>query len=72
MIVTHEHTELYRQGRSFVEKELNPNIVEWERAGIWPAHEILKKMGQLGFLVRARYVRTHSIASNVIAQSRSM
>lgn len=50
MILSHEHKELYRQVRSFVDKELNPNILEWEKAGIWPAHEILRKMGQLGFL----------------------
>ena len=50
MILSHEHKELYRQVRSFVDKELNPNILEWEKAGIWPAHEVLKKMGQLGFL----------------------
>ncbi|NWG16368.1 MAG: acyl-CoA dehydrogenase family protein [Chloroflexi bacterium] len=36
--------------RSFVEKELNPHCDEWEEAGTWPAHDILKKMGALGFL----------------------
>lgn len=50
MILSQEHKELYRQVRSFVDKELNPNILEWEKAGIWPAHEVLKKMGQLGLL----------------------
>ena len=50
MILTHEHKEIYRQVKSFVEKELNPNIAEWEKAGIWPAHEVLRKMGKLGLL----------------------
>jgi len=50
MILTHEHKEIYRQVKSFVDKELNPNIGEWEKAGIWPAHEVLKKMGDLGLL----------------------
>jgi citronellyl-CoA dehydrogenase len=50
MILSHEHQELYRQVKSFVEKELNPQVPEWERAGIWPAHEVLKKMGTLGLL----------------------
>jgi len=50
MIISHEHKELYRQVRSFVDNELNPNVPEWERSGIWPAHEVLKKMGKLGFL----------------------
>lgn len=42
MILTHEHKQLYRQVRNFVDKELNPNIAEWEKAGIWPAHDVLK------------------------------
>jgi citronellyl-CoA dehydrogenase len=50
MILTHEHKEIYRQTKNFVEKELNPNVLEWEKAGIWPAHEILKRMGSLGLL----------------------
>ncbi len=50
MKITHEHKEIYRQVKSFVEKELNPNVAEWEKDGIWPAHEVLKKMGSLGLL----------------------
>jgi citronellyl-CoA dehydrogenase len=50
MNITHEHKEIYRTTKNFVEKELNPNVAEWEKAGIWPAHEVLKKMGQLGLL----------------------
>ncbi|MDP1544102.1 MAG: acyl-CoA dehydrogenase family protein [Polycyclovorans sp.] len=50
MILTHEHQALYRTVKKFVEDELNPNIPEWERDGIWPAHEVLKKMAALGLL----------------------
>ncbi len=50
MILTHEHKELYRTVKKFVEDEINPHVAEWEAAGIWPAREILKKMGGLGFL----------------------
>jgi len=50
MQLTHEHKELYRTVKKFVDDELNPNIIEWEQAGIWPAHEVLKKMGDLGLL----------------------
>ena len=50
MVLTHEHKELYRTVKKFVEDELNPHVAEWEKAGIWPAHEILKKMGNLGLL----------------------
>jgi citronellyl-CoA dehydrogenase len=50
MILTHEHKELYRTVKKFVEEELNPNVKEWEQAGTWPAHDVLKKMGGLGLL----------------------
>lgn len=50
MKLTHEHNEIHRQVKSFVENEINPNVAEWEKDGIWPAHEVLKKMGSLGLL----------------------
>ena len=43
--------EMFRQSiRKFVEQELNPHVDEWEEAGNWPGHEVLGKMGALGFL----------------------
>ena len=50
MILSHEHKELYRTVKKFVQDELNPHVAEWEREGTWPAHEVLKKMGALGLL----------------------
>jgi citronellyl-CoA dehydrogenase len=50
MYDTHEHHALYDTTKKFVESELNPNVKEWERDGIWPAREVLKKMGDLGLL----------------------
>lgn len=50
MHFTHEHRSLYDTTKKFVETELNPNVKEWEEAGIWPAREVLKKMGDLGLL----------------------
>ncbi len=50
MILTHEHKEIYNTAKKFVVEELNPHIDEWEAAGIWPAREVLKKMGDLGLL----------------------
>jgi citronellyl-CoA dehydrogenase len=47
---TDEHEMFRKSVRAFVEKELNPHADEWEAAGIWPAHEVLSKMGALGFL----------------------
>jgi citronellyl-CoA dehydrogenase len=50
MRFTPEH-EMFRQSvRRFVEQELNPHVDEWEEAGMWPAHDVLRKMGDLGFL----------------------
>ncbi|HKV83587.1 MAG TPA: acyl-CoA dehydrogenase family protein [Ktedonobacterales bacterium] len=47
---TSEH-EMFRQSiRRFVEQEINPHADEWEEAGIFPAHDLFKKMGDLGFL----------------------
>ncbi|TDU26596.1 citronellyl-CoA dehydrogenase [Panacagrimonas perspica] len=50
MILSHEHKELYRTVKKFVQDEINPHVAEWERDGIWPAHKVLKKMGGLGLL----------------------
>lgn len=50
MRFTEEH-ELFRKTlREFIEKEINPYVDQWEKDGIWPAHKILKKMGDLDFL----------------------
>lgn len=45
-----EHEELRRLVRNFVQKEINPNIEQWEEEGIFPAHTLFKKMGNLGLL----------------------
>ena len=50
MILSHEHKELYRTVKKFVQDELNPHAAQWEKDGIWPAHEVMRKMGKLGFL----------------------
>jgi len=50
MIYTEQHRELMRSVAKFCESEINPHVEEWERAGIFPAHELFKKMGEQGFL----------------------
>ena len=50
MLFTQEHEELRRTVTRFVENEINPHIDEWERAQIYPAHEVLKRLGELGLL----------------------
>jgi len=50
MHFTHEHEELRRNLRRFIDHEINPHVDEWEEAEIFPAHEVFKKLGRLGFL----------------------
>jgi citronellyl-CoA dehydrogenase len=50
MIYTEQHRELMRSVAKFCETEINPHVDEWEKAGIFPAHELFKKMGSEGFL----------------------
>jgi citronellyl-CoA dehydrogenase len=50
MRFTEEHQQLRRTVRDFVEKEVNPNYEEWEKAGLMPLHELFKKAGRLGLL----------------------
>ena len=50
MIITPEHKAIFETVKSFVENEINPNAAEWEKAGIYPAKEVFKKMGDLGML----------------------
>jgi citronellyl-CoA dehydrogenase len=50
MHFTHEHTELQRNLKRFIDTEINPHVDEWEEAEIFPAAELFRKMGALGFL----------------------
>lgn len=43
-----EHREFRALVRRFVETEINPNADKWEAAGIFPAHELFAKAGELG------------------------
>jgi citronellyl-CoA dehydrogenase len=45
-----EHIMFRQMVRQFVEKEIEPHVEEWEAQRVWPAHELLKKMGKLGLL----------------------
>lgn len=50
MVFTEEHNEIRRTVAHFVEKEVNPHVDQWEAEGIFPAHEVFRKAGQLGLL----------------------
>jgi citronellyl-CoA dehydrogenase len=50
MQLTEEHEQLRNTTRSFVEKEINPNVEQWEASGHFPMRELFSKMGALGLL----------------------
>ncbi len=50
MQFTHEHREIQKTLKRFIDEEINPHVDEWEAAEIFPAHEVFKKMGNLGLL----------------------
>lgn len=56
MRFTDEHQAIRNTAAQFIEKEINPYTEEWEKAGIFPAHEVFKKMGDLGLLGIAKPV----------------
>ncbi|MCX7621839.1 MAG: acyl-CoA dehydrogenase family protein [Acidimicrobiales bacterium] len=48
MLFTDEHEMFRRTIRDFIDHEINPHADEWERAGMFPAHELFPKLGKLG------------------------
>ncbi len=50
MQFTHEHEEIARTLKRFIDSEINPHVDEWEAAEMFPAHEVFKKLGDLGLL----------------------
>ena len=50
MIFTQEHDSIRKTVSQFIDKEINPHCDQWEKSGIFPAHDLFKKMGDLGLL----------------------
>lgn len=50
MQYAHEHLEIQKTLKRFIDAEINPHVDEWEAAEIFPAHEVFKKLGNLGLL----------------------
>jgi len=50
MKFTQEHEELRRTLKRVIDNEINPHVDEWEAAEQFPAHEVFKKLGNLGLL----------------------
>src|SRR6267142_7196378 len=47
---TPEHAEIRRTLRAIIDKDINPHVDRWEADGIFPAHEVFKKLGDAGLL----------------------
>jgi citronellyl-CoA dehydrogenase len=50
MNFTQEHEEIRRNLTRLIDNEINPHVDEWEAAEAFPAHEVFKKLGNLGLL----------------------
>lgn len=50
MQLTEQHEMIRTTIHKFVDNELNPHVEQWEREGRFPAHEVFKKLGDLGML----------------------
>jgi len=46
----HEHLELQRNLKRFIDDEINPFVDEWEEAEMFPAREVFGKLGKMGLL----------------------
>jgi len=49
-LYTDQHRQIQDSLRKFIESEINPHVDQWEADGIFPARELFRKMGRLGFL----------------------
>ncbi len=50
MEYSHEHLELQRNLKRFIDTDINPFVAEWEAAEMFPAKEVFRKLGALGML----------------------
>ncbi len=50
MQFTHEHREMQKTLRRFIDDHINPHVDEWEAAEMFPAHEVFRELGRLGLL----------------------
>jgi citronellyl-CoA dehydrogenase len=50
MQFTHEHREVQKTLKRYIDEHINPHVDEWEAAEMMPLHEIFKGLGDLGLL----------------------
>jgi citronellyl-CoA dehydrogenase len=47
---THEHQEVRKTLKRYIDEQINPHVDAWEEAEIFPAHQVFKGLGDLGLL----------------------
>ena len=50
MLMTHEHEQIQRTLKRFIDDEINPHVDAWEADEAFPAHQVFKRLGELGLL----------------------
>ncbi|BFM11546.1 citronellyl-CoA dehydrogenase [Simiduia litorea] len=50
MQFSEQHQAMRASVQRFVSEEINPHVEEWEKAGLFPMHDLLKKLSALGLL----------------------
>ncbi|WP_411820674.1 acyl-CoA dehydrogenase family protein [Hyphococcus formosus] len=50
MKLTSEHEQIRDTLKRYIDEKINPYVDEWEEAGIFPAHQVFKGLGDLGLL----------------------
>lgn len=50
MQLTHEHEQLRATVQRWIAGQVNPNVDQWERGAIVPAHQVFRQLGRLGLL----------------------
>ena len=50
MQFTHDHEQIRGTLKRYIDEHINPHVDEWEEAGIFPAHQVFKGLGDLGLL----------------------
>ena len=49
-IFTQDHFQMRNTLNKIIEKDINPNVEEWEKEKNFPAHKVFKKLGDAGLL----------------------
>ena len=49
-LYTEDHLAMAKSLKTFIDREINPYVSQWEKEETWPARDLCRKMGEAGFL----------------------